>query len=64
MKIYVTTMYRYGNRESHSYVVHAGTDKHDAWQAGVDEKNFSYGEYDFEVVSFDFGEIEYPLGGK
>jgi len=63
MIIYVTTMYRYGNRESHSYVQHAGTDKKEALQAGIDE-NYSRGrKYELEVTSFENGKrrIVYKL---
>ena len=65
MKIYVTTMYRYGDRESHSYVIHAGTDKMEAWQEGVDENDYRGCKYEFEVVSFEFGvkKVEYKLKG-
>ena len=52
-KIYVTIMYRFGNRETHSYVIHAGTDKQDAYQAGVDENDYRGCKYEFEVVSFE-----------
>ncbi len=32
MKVYVVTMYRYGEKESHSYIIGAWTDKDIAFQ--------------------------------
>jgi len=48
--IYVTTMYRYGDRESHSYVVYAGFSEKDAIKAGLDNKEYRGGKYYPEVI--------------
>ena len=51
-KIFITTMYRWGNRENHSYIVYAGQDKEYAIKAGIDEKEFRGGKYEPEVILF------------
>ena len=51
-KIYVTTMYRYGSHEMHSYVIYAGFSKKAAVKAGLDEKDWRGGKYDHEVLEF------------
>ncbi len=51
-KIYVTTMYRFGNREHHSYVHFAGFDKDKAKEEGEKEKKHRGNKYDFEIVEF------------
>jgi hypothetical protein len=45
-------MYRYGDRESHSYIAYAGFNKHLAIVNGEDQKDYRGNKYDFEVVSF------------
>jgi len=51
-KIYVTTMYKYGNRDGHSYVTFAGFSKSKAINAGEDETTYSGGKYSPEVMEF------------
>ena len=51
-RIYITTMYRYANRESHSYVTYAGFSRETAIQRGWGNKGYRGGKYYPEVVSF------------
>jgi hypothetical protein len=51
-KIYVTTMYRWGDRESHSYVLYAGFSKHKAIKEGEDCKKDRGNKYMPEIVEF------------
>jgi hypothetical protein len=54
MKIYVVTMYRWGDKENHSYVIGAYVDDMDkAVRAGEDEYEWRGHKYDPEVVCFD-----------
>ena len=48
--IYVTTMYRSGDRNCYSYVAFAANSKDEAIKAGESEKKNRFGKYDFEVV--------------
>jgi len=48
--IFVTTMYKSGDRNSYSYVIFAGNIKEDAIKAGKSEKKNRSGNYDYEVV--------------
>ena len=55
-KVYVTTMYRWGSSENHSYIVYAGDNLACAIQQGV--YAFEYrgcGKYIPEVVCFEDG---------
>ena len=52
MKIYVTTMYRWGDRENHSYVVYAGFDKDAAIKCGIDTHWYRGKKYDAEIIEF------------
>lgn len=52
MVVYVVTMYRYGDREKHSYVTGVFSDKAQAIKWGVDEEIFRGGKYKPEVVGF------------
>jgi hypothetical protein len=54
MKIYVVTMYRWGDRENHSYVVGAFADDEErAVRLGKEMHEYRGGKYDPEVVCFD-----------
>jgi len=54
MKIYVVTMYRWGDNENHSYVVGAFVDDLDkAVQLGHEVMEYRGGKYEPEIVSFD-----------
>ena len=48
--IYVTTMYKSGDRNSYSYVVFAGNREEEAIKSGESEKKNRSGNYDYEVV--------------
>jgi len=50
--IYVVTMYRWGDREKHSYVAWAGRSMKKAIYRAVDEENERGGKYEAEVVAF------------
>ena len=50
--IYVVTMYRWGNRENHSYVTWAGTSKKQALEESEKEADDGGGEYVAEVLEF------------
>ena len=51
-KIYVTTMYRWGDRNLHSYIVFAGFSKHKAINRGLQEAEDRGGKYSQEVLEF------------
>lgn len=51
-KIYVTTMYRYGDTEAHSYVQYAGKSQEDAIEYGDKEIEHRGGKYKYQVVEF------------
>jgi len=51
-KLYVTTMYRWGDREAHSYPFYAGPSKSHAIDVGEVEKDYRGGKYWPEVVEF------------
>ena len=53
--IYVTTMYKSGDRNSYSYVVFADNSEEEAIKAGESEKKNRSGNYDFEVVELILG---------
>ena len=50
--IYVVTMYRWGNRENHSYVTWAGTSRKRAFKESDDEEMERGGKYEAEIVEF------------
>lgn len=49
--IYVVTMYRWGDRENHSYVVGAYSTEAKAIEAGRLEEEWRGGKYAHEIVS-------------
>ena len=57
-KIYVTTMYRWGDREAHSYVLYAGFSKHAAIKAGADERTDRGNKYIPGVDEFTPGDMK------
>ena len=48
--IYITTMYRWGSHENHSYILYAGESKEKAISLGVNETKHRGGKYDPEVI--------------
>ena len=50
--IYVVTMYRWGDRECHSYVTWAGRSKSAALKAADAEEEYRGGKYNAEVLEF------------
>lgn len=52
MKIYVVTMYRYGDRESHSYVLGVFSEKNIAIHTGLFEEAWRGTKYTCEVLEF------------
>lgn len=57
-KIYVVTMYRFADRERHSYVIGAFTKKHAAKQAAEVEKECRGGNKYFpEILEFEPNDI-------
>ena len=50
--IYVVTMYRWGDRECHSYVTWAGRSKAAAKIAATEEEEYRGGKYNAEVLEF------------
>jgi len=68
-KIYVTTMYRWGNKERHSYVIFVGFSKYKAIESGTSEFDSRGGKYSPEVIEFTPDDsksrkIVYPLKEK
>ena len=57
-KIYVTTMYRWGDREAHSYVLYVGFSKHAATKAGEDEREYRGGKYIPGIDEFTPGDMK------
>lgn len=59
MKVYVVTMYRWGNRERHSYVHGVYQSKETAVNKGEEEQvNRGHNKYLPEVLEFDLGTEE------
>ena len=50
-QVYVVTMYRWGDRDNHSYVVGAYTTEEKATEAGLQEEQCRGGKYAHEIVS-------------
>ena len=50
---YVTSMHRWGEKESHSYLAYAGNSKHKAMTEGQKEYVRRGGKYEYEVTEFD-----------
>jgi len=50
MTVYVVTMYRYGNKELHSYVLDVFTSRDKASYYGALESVRRGGKYDYDVV--------------
>jgi hypothetical protein len=59
IKVYVVTMYRHGNRESHSYVLGAWSDRKSAEVAGDVEEAWRGGKYKPEVTQWILDGNEY-----
>lgn len=58
-KVYVTTMYRYGNREKHSYVLGVWSDQDTALRAGNTEALWRGDKYEPEVTEWVVGANEF-----
>jgi 2-polyprenyl-3-methyl-5-hydroxy-6-metoxy-1,4-benzoquinol methylase len=56
MKVYVVTAYRWGNRESHSYVVGAFDNEENAIKEAKLETEWRGGKYECEVRSMELNE--------
>jgi hypothetical protein len=52
MKVFVTTMYRYGDKDSHSYVLGVWSNEKLAWAAGNTESFWRGGKYMPEVTEW------------
>lgn len=52
MVVYVVTMYRYGDREKHSYVYGVFSDQEIAQRHGYDEEFVRGGKYKAEVTTW------------
>lgn len=52
-KVYVVTMYRWGDRECHSYVLGVYNKKLKAIDAGIDEAHSRGGKYAPECIEFE-----------
>jgi hypothetical protein len=50
--VYVVTMYRYGDREKHSYVLGVFSNENIAHECGEKEKDYRGGKYEFEIIRF------------
>ena len=51
-EVYVVTLYRWGDRECHSYVTWAGRSKSAALKAADAEEEYRGGKYNAEVLEF------------
>ena len=56
MKVYVVTAYRWGNRESHSYVVGAFDNEENAIKEAKLETEWRGGKYECEVRSMELND--------
>ena len=61
-KYYVVTMYRWGNRENHSYFLGIFKDKDKATEAGISHSYYRGGKYDPEVLEVDIDYVYYESG--
>ena len=50
--VYVVTMYRYGDREKHSYVLGVFSNENTAHEWGDKEKDYRGGKYEAEIIKF------------
>jgi len=57
-KYYVVTMYRWGNRENHSYVIGVFSTKTRAIKAGATEECWRGNKYIPEVIEFNLDEYD------
>ena len=64
MKIYVVTMYRWGDRECHSYVEGAYTDPAVAETMGEHEALSRGGKYEYEILEFDSSNVDHVVTWK
>ena len=56
-KIYITSMHRWGDSDSHTYIIFAGLSKHKAIQNGEEEADARGGKYEYEIIEFTPDEI-------
>jgi hypothetical protein len=63
-KIYIVTMYRWGNKENHSYVIGAFTDSKEAVKAGISHSQYRDGKYDPEIIEVDLNRVYYEDGSQ
>jgi len=52
MKVYVVVMYRWGDRQKHSYVLGVWTRREAALKSADDEEVYRGGKYEAEVLRF------------
>ena len=64
MKIYVVTMYRWGDRECHSYVEGAYIDPVVAETMGEHEAIDRGGKYEYEILEFDSSDADHRIVWK
>lgn len=57
MKFYIVTMYRWGERDNHSYVLGVFDDEQEAIRAGKEHGEHRGGKYDPEVIETEIGLI-------
>lgn len=59
---YVVTMYRYANKEAHSYLLGVFTDKDKAIEAGESHAIYRGGKYESEILEIDLNYAYYENG--
>lgn len=59
MKVYVVTMYRWGNQEEHSYVLGVWSNEELALLHGKNEESWLVGKYEPKVTSWEVDANEY-----
>ena len=64
MSVFVTTMYRYGDREKHSYVLGVWSSSEVAMQAGQTEALWRGGKYEPEVTEWKIDANEFDDIGE
>ena len=64
MSVFVTTMYRYGDREKHSYVLGVWSSSEVAMQAGQTEALWRGGKYEPEVTEWKIDTNEFDDIGE
>ena len=56
-KVFIVTIHRWGDEDSHSYIKYVGSLKRLAIKAGDEEKSWRGGKYEYEITEFIVNDI-------